>query len=97
MDRHPGSQRIDQRLQPVHERKARCDGFRLLRAPVFFPHATDLPLHEAAVTPLQRVQSRKGRRQRQLRGIARIDARDEWLDRIIQEFAAQAARHELGD
>ena len=61
------------------------------------PPAQNLTLDEAAIFLLERVEPRKRRRDRDPFGIARIDARHEWVYRVIEEFVAQAAAHKRGN
>src|SRR2546430_1123630 len=78
----------------------RLDALCILRCPgaaSAFPNAFDLALDQAAVFLLQRIQPRKRGPNRDPLRIARVDARNERVDRVVENFGAEPAPDERGD
>ena len=82
---------------PPRNEKLAGGVLRLLGAPPALARAADLALDQAAVLLLERVQARERRRHRDPLRIAGVDAGDERIDRVVEEFGAEPAADERGD
>ena len=94
---HRPRERIGQRLHAVAKGEAACGVRRRSRGPPAFPRALELALDQAAVSLLERVEARECGGHGDPLGVARIDTRDERVDRVVEKLGPEPAPDERGD
>jgi hypothetical protein len=91
----PRLQRVDEFLEPLVKGEFWRRLFRDFSPLTAFARAQNLAFDERTVFLFEGVEFGKGLTNGQMGGITRIDPGNEWIDGVIEEFAAEPAKHKL--